>query len=124
MFWNFSATNVDVVADGLNFFQAGLQHVDLARHFTLTLTPQHQKSRMQILKNKMTISLFKSKLFSIDLSMKRIISNITLCPGVDLRKKYGPILVLQTSKSNLKFHEDILVFQTSKLVLKISILVS
>ena len=50
MLWDFRTPDVDVVADGLNFFEAGLQNVDLSRHFTLTIPAQHQKGWMQILK--------------------------------------------------------------------------
>jgi|FrelakmetLWP11LW_1041352.scaffolds.fasta_scaffold403163_1 hypothetical protein len=44
MLWNLGAANVDVVADGLDLLEAGLQHVDLARHFALTVATQSKKS--------------------------------------------------------------------------------
>ena len=48
--WDFGAADVDVVADGLDLLEAGLEDVDLAGHLTLTVATQRKKSRVKILK--------------------------------------------------------------------------
>jgi hypothetical protein len=52
MFGYFGAADVDVVADGLDLLEAGLENAQLTRQVPLAVTTQQIERRVYVLKNK------------------------------------------------------------------------